>query len=294
MSIYITRDKLIFQILLLIGMLTWGLSWTNGKVLGNYDNVNVIISWRFFFAFIAFFPFLISSEYPLIPPKKSIPFILLNSIFIISYNLFYFSGTKIGYASTGGILVTTLNPILTAIFTRIIFKTYIKNTDLIGLGIGLVGSCILIKIWSLDIDLMLKTGNLFFIFASFSWVCVTIITAFSKDYIHFIPYTFWSFFSGFIFSLLFSINEDLFIIYSFDYIFWINFILISVGAMAFGQGIYFKATSTLGPKKASSYILIVPIAAAFFAILILGESIDIFVICGGILSIVSVFILNNY
>mgnify|MGYP006879438007 CR=1 FL=1 len=40
-------------------------------------------------------------------------------------------------------------------------------------------------------------------------------------------------------------DEDLFIIYSFDYIFWINFILISVGAMAFGQGIYFKATSTL-------------------------------------------------
>ncbi len=274
-------------------MLTWGLSWTNGKILGNYGSVNVIISWRFFFAFISFFPVFLLSKHSFIPSKKSIPFIILNAIFIISYNLFYFSGTKIGYASTGGILVTTLNPILTAIFTRIIFKTRIKSTDLIGLGIGLFGSCILIKIWSLDIDLMLKTGNLFFILASFSWVCVTIITAFSKNYIHFIPYTFWSFFSGFIFSLLFSINENFFIIYSFDIIFWINFIIVSVGAMAFGQGIYFKATLTIGPKKASSYILIVPIAATFFAISILGESLDIFVISGGILSFIAVIILNK-
>ena len=289
----IIANSITFQILLLIGMLTWGLSWTNGKILGSYGNVNVIITWRFFFAFIAFSPFLILSKNPFYPSKASIPFILLNSIFIISYNLFYFSGTKIGYASTGGILVTTLNPILTAILARIIFKTHIKNTDLIGLGIGLIGSCTLIKIWTINLELMLKTGNLFFVLASFSWVCVTLITAFSKGLIHFIPYTFWSFFFGFIFSLLLSINEDLFIIYSFDYIFWINFIFISVGAMAFGQGIYFKATSILGAKNASSYILIVPIAAAVFAILILDESLDIFVITGGILSFIAVFILNR-
>ena len=290
----IIANSITFQILLLIGMLTWGLSWTNGKILGSYGNVNVIITWRFFFAFIAFSPFLILSKNPFYPSKASIPFILLNSIFIISYNLFYFSGTKIGYASTGGILVTTLNPILTAILARIIFKTHIKNTDFIGLGIGLIGSCTLIKIWTINIELMLKTGNLFFVLASFSWVCVTLITAFSKGLIHFIPYTFWSFFFGFIFSLLLSINEDLFIIYSFDYIFWINFIFISVGAMAFGQGIYFKATSILGAKNASSYILIVPIAAAVFAILILDESLDIFVITGGILSFIAVFILNRF
>lgn len=64
--------------------------------------------------------------------------------------------------------------------------------------------------------------------------------------------------------------------------------------MAFGQGIYFKATSILGAKNASSYILIVPIAAAVFAILILDESLDIFVITGGILSFIAVFILNRF
>ena len=80
------------------------------------------------------------SKNPLFPPNKSILFIVLNSIFILLYNLFYFSGTKIGYASTGGILVTTLNPILTTIFVKVFLKTHMKNTDFIGLGIGLIGS----------------------------------------------------------------------------------------------------------------------------------------------------------
>ena len=83
-------------------------------------------------------------------------------------------------------------------------------------------------------------------------------------------------------------------IFSFDFIFWMNFILISIGAMAFGQGIYFKATSILGPKRASSFILTVPVTAAFFAIIFLGEVLDIFVIIGGLLSFSAVYILIKY
>jgi drug/metabolite transporter (DMT)-like permease len=288
------KQSLHFQALLFSGMLIWGLSWTNGKILGIYGNVHVIISWRFLFAALGFIPVLLFNKIIFTPPIKSMPFIILNSISIIAYNLFYFSGTKVGYASTGGILVTTLNPILTVIAARLIFKTYIKFTDLIGLVIGLMGSCILIKLWSLNLSSILETGNLYFILASISWVSVTIITTFSKKYIHFIPYTFWSFFFGFLFSLLLSIKEDLFVIFSFDSLFWINFLLISLGAMAFGQSIYFKATAILGPKKSSTYILIVPIAATIFAIIILKESLDIFVIIGGALNLTALYILNKY
>ena len=70
MSLNINRDKIVLQTLLLIGMLTWGLSWTNGKILGDYENVEVIITWRFFFAFIAFLPFLLLSKTPYFPLIK--------------------------------------------------------------------------------------------------------------------------------------------------------------------------------------------------------------------------------
>jgi len=45
-----------FQMLLVLAMMTWGLSWTNGKILGNYNSVEIIILWRFFFAALFFFP----------------------------------------------------------------------------------------------------------------------------------------------------------------------------------------------------------------------------------------------
>jgi drug/metabolite transporter (DMT)-like permease len=65
--------------------------------------------------------------------------------------------------------------------------------------------------------------------------------------------------------------------------------------MAFGQSVYFKATSVLGPKKASSYILMVPVTAVLFSIILLGESINHFTILGGSLSLLAILILNkNY
>ena len=106
-------------------MLSWGLSWTNGKILGEYGNVNIIIVWRFFFASLFFFPYLLYTKKSLLPNRNSIYHILINSILIIAYNIFYFAGTKIGYAGSGGVLVTTFNPILTTmIMSFFLLKRY--------------------------------------------------------------------------------------------------------------------------------------------------------------------------
>ena len=51
--------------------------------------------------------------------RNVIPIIIVNSIFMVLYNFFYFRSTQIGLAGTGGVLVTTLNPIFTAIFPRL-------------------------------------------------------------------------------------------------------------------------------------------------------------------------------
>ena len=63
-------------VLLFIAMLTWGLSWTNGKILGNYENIKLIIFWRFLLASIFFYPILKLTKYPIKPNIKSIPFIV--------------------------------------------------------------------------------------------------------------------------------------------------------------------------------------------------------------------------
>ena len=62
-------------------------------------------------------------------PTKVIPIIIINSIFMVLYNFFYFKGTQIGLAGTGGVLVTTLNPILTSIFSSLLKYDTLPRKD---------------------------------------------------------------------------------------------------------------------------------------------------------------------
>jgi drug/metabolite transporter (DMT)-like permease len=272
-------------------MFSWGLSWTNGKILGEYGNTDIIIVWRFFFASIFFFPYLLYTRNPLLPNRKSIPHILINSFLIIGYNIFYFAGTKIGYAGAGGVLVTTLNPILTTILMMFFFDKKISINEQFGLFFGIIGGVIIIQVWK-D-NSFLQSGNIFFILASLCWVLVTINTYVSRNKINFTTYSFWSFLFGFIFYLPFTRGQNIFIIFNYDYIFWLNFLIISFGAMAFGQSIYFNATAILGAKKASSFILMVPISAIIFAILILEEPVIGTTIFGGFLGLYAIYLINK-
>ena len=75
--------------------------------------------------------------------------------------------------------------------------------------------------------------------------------------------------------------------------FYINFFLVSVGAMSFGTSIYMYATPKLGPVRASVFIFLVPFLALTTAAIFLNEVISLNVIVGGILSLSSIYIINR-
>ena len=281
------------NILMVIAMLTWGLSWTNAKILGQYADAPLIMVWRFFFASLSFAPLLKLTNDSLQLTKDNIYFILGNALCMVSYNYFYFKGTQIGLAGAGGVLVTTLNPILTTLFASLIFGSIMQRKDWLGLGLGLLGSAFIIRLWEMDISYIVQSGNLFFILASLSWVCVTIITSRSKNTIPFIAYSFWSFTFACLLSIPISINEDLLIIFNFDTVFWLNLMMLSVLAMSFGTSIYFLASLRLGPRRSSSYIFLVPLTAMGFAMYFLSEPLQLSTLFGGTLGIIAVYLINK-
>ena len=279
------------SIMMVFAMITWGLSWTNAKILGTYADAPLIMFWRFVFASICFF-FIARAKGSLKIHSKAIPIIIINSIFMVLYNFFYFKGTQIGLAGTGGVLVTTLNPILTSIFSSLFNYDTLPRKDWAGLCIGLLAGSIILRIWDLNFFSFYNSGNLFFIMASLSWVAVTITTSKSKEKISFLSYTFWTFlFSTFI-SMSFVSYNSLFSIIAFDSIFWVNLIILSIFAMAFGTSIYFYASTKLGPKKASSYIFLVPFTAVLFSMYFLGEPLQFSTFIGGGLGVLSVYLIN--
>ena len=82
-------------------------------------------------------------------------------------------------------------------------------------------------------------------------------------------------------------------IFQFDWVFWLNMMLLAVGAMAFGTSIYFLASVELGAKKASAYIFTVPLTAMAFAMIFLNEPLVFTTLIGGGLGIVAVYLINK-
>ena len=278
--------------MMVIAMITWGLSWTNAKILGTYADPPLIMFWRFVIASICFF-FIVVARESLKISTKVIPIIFINSIFMVLYNFFYFKGTQIGFAGTGGVLVTTLNPILTSIFSSLFNYDTLPRKDWVGLFIGLLAGGIILRIWDLNFLIFYNSGNFFFIMASLSWVAVTITTSKSKGKISFSSYSFWTFLTSALISVAFIPKNSLVSIITFDLLFWINLIILSVFAMAFGTSIYFYASTKLGPKKASSYIFLVPFTAILFSMYFLDEPFQLSNILGGGMGALSVYLINN-
>ena len=274
-------------------MVLWGLSWTNAKILGNYGDASLMMFWRFVFATISFAPVVVWNGYPFKLPKTSLRFIIINAIFMTSYNFFYFKGTQTGLAGTGGILVSTLNPILTAVFATLIFRDIMPKKNIIGLFLGLCGGGIIMRLWDSNADQLMQSGNLFFLLASISWVAVTLNTSRIKYRVSFIPYSFWCFFFASIFSFPMAMGNSIMAVFTFDWIFWLNMMLVSVGAMAYGTSIYFLASVELGAQKASAFIFTVPITAMGFAMIFLNEKLTITTLLGGILTMTAVYLINK-
>ena len=279
---------------MVFAMITWGYSWVGAKILGPYGHVSTKIFLRFFFASIALIPILLKYRIPFRIDKKGFMFILWNSISLCSYNYFYFKSTHMGLAGVGGVLVTTLNPILTSLFVfSFLDRSSAKLKEFIGLIMGLTGGSIIMRLWEMDIALMISSGNIFYILASCSWVSVTIASQKSKTHIHFLTYSFWSFLSASLFSLSFCEIESISQTINYDSIYWLNIFLLSIVVMSFANTMYFFASSKIGAVKASSYIFVVPLTAIIFSKIILNEQVLYTTVLGGILSVVAVYLINK-
>ena len=74
---------------MIISMTTWGLSWTNAKILGQYTDPIILMAWRFLFASLSIAPIVYLSKNSFKLCLKGVSLILLNAVFMVSYNYFF-------------------------------------------------------------------------------------------------------------------------------------------------------------------------------------------------------------
>lgn len=281
-------------LIMILAMSVWGLSWTNAKVLGNYGIPSqVLMQWRFIISVISFIPILYILKIKIWTNWKGFVVTLAGSFFLTWYNWNYFRGTSMGLAGAGGVLVTTLNPIFTFILSTIIFRKHVFRKDIIGLILGFTGGALILKVWTLSPGQILGEGNLYFLLCAFSWACMTIISSRSWKIIKAIPFSFWTITFSSIWMLILNWNIPTGHIFKQDWIFWVNMLTVSTGAMALATTIFFYATTKLGSAKSSAYIFTVPVSAMGFSMIFLNEVLTLSIIAGSILAVVAVYLINR-
>jgi drug/metabolite transporter (DMT)-like permease len=274
-------------------MAIWGLSWTNAKILSDYGPSSVLAFWRFFFSSITMIPVLLITGNDFRVTRQGIKYILTGAVFISLYNIFFFMGTDKGSASVGGIIVPTFNPIITFIISVLLMKQVLYRKDIIGLILGFAGGVIVLQAWRLSLEQMIANGNLFFLCASVSWGIMSIISGRSHAHVSTLSFSFWVYTISTLIYLGATWNKDILLIFTYDWIFWVNMFFLSAGAMVFGTTVYFFGTARLGPEKASAFIFTVPVTALFFSVLLIGERLEVITMIGGILTMTAVYLINK-
>ena len=284
---------ILLYILMILAMATWGLSWTNAKVLSDYGPSSVVAFWRFFFSSIAMIPVLWLTGNDFRVTRQGMKYIFPGAVFISLYNIFFFVGTDRGSASMGGIIVPTFNPVITFIISVLLLKQVFSRKDIIGLVLGFTGGVIVLQAWTLSLEQMIANGNMYFICASISWGIMSIISGRSHGHVSTLSFSFWVYTISALIYFGVTWNKDIFLIFTYDWIFWVNMFFLSAGAMVFGTTVYFLATTRLGPEKASAFIFMVPVTALLFSVLLIGERLEVTTMIGGIMTMTAVYLINK-
>ncbi len=274
-------------------MFMWGLSWPSGKVAAAYGAPVTIVLIRYSVVFISFLPIFFFMKASMAISKKGLLPLLAASLLLSLYTFLFFYGLKNGLAGAGGVLVTTMNPIMAYGIGLILNKKRPTRNEAIGLFIGLLAGATLLKIWG-NLNELFDSGNLYFLLAAFVWAVMSRITSKASNYGSSMGFSLWMYLATILVMLPLvdytDLNTTLQIA---DQYFWWNIIFSAVFATSLATTYYFYATTTLGPEKASSFIFLVPVSAALSSWLFLGELLHLHTIIGGILGIAAVYMINK-
>jgi drug/metabolite transporter (DMT)-like permease len=282
----------IFTFLMVISMVIWGGSWVSAKVMAERLDPDVLSFWRFFLSFVSFVPMLLFLRKPFYVSWSGALCSLLGAIFISAYMYLFFRGLEHGLAGAAGVLVTSTMPLMTLLFTLMLFRKKASGRDIAGLVLGMSGAAVLLQLWRIDVQDIIQSGNLLFVLCSALWALVTICS--QRAAVTISPY-FFSFLTYGISTLFFlpsACRQGISVVFHEDTLFWVNLIFLAIISSNFATTIYFVAADRIGSYRTSSFVFLVPPSAMLLSWIFLGEVPQPSTIIGGTVAVAAVYLIN--
>ena len=282
-----------FIFLMVLAMLSWGGSWPLGKLIAGLARAEVIIFWRYFITSLSIVPLLFIFKQPLRIEKKSLFLLIFGAVAVITHGLLFITGLKVGLAGAGGVLTTSMNPIITFSLVSVIYRESVGFRQKTGLLLGIIGGAVLLNVYKLDLRELLAGGNVLFLLAALSWSILTLLSQKTQERVPFLTYSFYLYAFSALLELFLALPHGLFSITGQPWMFWGIIFYLSIFATTFGATVYFMAAGKIGSRRASSFTFMVPTGAVFFSWLLLGEVPQLSTITGGLIAVSAVYLLNQ-
>ena len=275
-----------FIFLLFIAMFFWGLSWPLSKILSSMHSPFIVAFGRFALVAICLLPLIKYKNLSLKIPRNCLKWLCVCVFANALYSFVFFYAINLGNAGSAGVITTTLSPILATLLSVVFFRNILTYREILGLFMGLISGVFFLS----GAESLLNTFNLFFIFAAFLWALVTISTR--KLNLHPLILNFYtSLFSAILFVPFLSGTDFVGFADAKSLVF---LAIVAIFSTIFGTSIYYQSIAVLGVMKSSCFTLLVPFFAVILSFVILGEKPELSTAIGGILAIVSIYLISLY
>ncbi|CAC9584965.1 hypothetical protein BHECKSOX_1920 [Bathymodiolus heckerae thiotrophic gill symbiont] len=285
-----TNNRLYLWIVL--AMIFWGASWPIASVLSRYIDVHEFITYRYIITTLSMAGVVLWMKLGF---KISLAHFLVASaaaVLLIFYSKYYFLSTKYGAPGLAGAVVTTLMPVL--VYVLMVFskqnKTQIK--DWFALLFGVFGVLITMNIWQFSIDELMSSSSIYLLAAASCWAVMSIITTYAKSMSP-VLLSFYIYLMVVIIDSVFFFTPTHGSIFVMDGVFWINFLIVTIGSTTFATTVYFLGLQRLGSKQGSVFTFLVPFFAVGLSVIFLNEAWHWTTILGAAMTISALIILNN-
>lgn len=277
---------------MILAMVLWGGGWPALKMLTGDVPWEVVTFWRFALMSVAFIPILWWYRKPIAISVHAFGWVSVSAFLNAAFMGLSFWGVSVGTAGAGGVVITTLSPIMTVVIAVAVLGTKPSSRHIIGLVVGLIGGAVMLEVW--QGDLLTHGGNLIFLVCALVWAVLTLSAQRSHLHLDPVHYTFalgliatgGMFFVAYPYGILSVFNQDI--------QFWGALLYLAVLGQTVASTIYFVASGQMGSSRASSYMFLVPVCALGTSYLLLGEIPSPMLLIGGGISMLAVYLINRY
>lgn len=274
--------------------LLWGVSWVCAKYLATRMPLMELTFWRFVVtAIFSYITLLLFGQKSLTVKKESIVWLASGGLFMGIAQLVNFAGLEVGYAGIASIIFNATSPLFSFLLAFLFFKLELSNIEIFALMLGCFGALVIFHFWRLDLSQVLKGGNFYFIINSLGFALVTLCSQKASEFASASSFTFYMSLIGCLIVLPFCDFGTIMSVFHKDTYFILNLIFMAGVAGGFGTTAYFFAVGKLGSAKSSSFIFLVPIGSVVCGYFAFDESIEVWSVVGGFLSLFAVYLLSK-